>query len=217
MKANPVPTPEVRDKPTRGDALDLLPKDQAAVYCSVTGRVIYLSVDRYDIMHAARGLAQDLSKPTELSMMRLKRLVKYLMGTVTLALLYPYQSLREASRYSAYGDSDWAGDKVTRKSISSGILFRGRHPIEFWCTGQQLVSLSSGESEFYAAGTAAAYLLFMTYLVKEMKMIWKSIFTAAEIDHCNFCHSLKTLSAHLALGRPHLELEKNPKWQRLAS
>ena len=61
-KANAVPTPEVRDKPTRGDALDLLPRDQAAVYCSVTGRVIYLSVDRYDIMHAARSLCPGLGE-----------------------------------------------------------------------------------------------------------------------------------------------------------
>ena len=136
----------------------------------MTGIVLYLSGDRFDLMYPARPLAADLVSPTNQSWWRLKRLVKYLLGTVTLALLYPYQNEKEASRYSAYGDSDWAGDKVTRKSISSGIIFRGKHPLEFWCTGQQLVSLSSGESEFYAAGTAAAYLLFMVYLVREMKM-----------------------------------------------
>ena len=46
----------------------------------------------------------------------------------------------------------------------------GHDQLESYSSGQQVIALSSGESEFYAAGTAAAYLLFMVYLVREMKM-----------------------------------------------
>lgn len=82
--------------------------------------------------------------------------------------LYPYQSQEGAMHYKVYGDSDWAGDQRTRKSVSSGIVFRGRHPLECWSVGQQLVSLSSGQSEFYAAGLAAGHVLFLLYLAREL-------------------------------------------------
>eukprot|EP00972_Heterocapsa_arctica_P096119 14180318-Heterocapsa_arctica.AAC.2 len=44
-----------------------------------------------------------------------------------------------------YTDSDWAGDKATRRSMSGGCIFHGDH----------VVALSSAEAELYA-GTRAA-------------------------------------------------------------
>jgi hypothetical protein len=120
-----------------------------------------------------RALSADIQNPTNLSVLRAKRFIKYLLGTLTLSWLFQYQTEKEGTEYKVYGDSDWAGDVVARKSVSAGILFRGRHPIESWSVGQQVVSLSSGESEFYAAGLAAGHLLFILHLVRELS--WTAV------------------------------------------
>ena len=50
----------------------------------------------------------------------------------------------------AYSDADWGGDKSSRLSVSAGVM-RGGHCLKVWTRKQQVVSLSSAESELYAA------------------------------------------------------------------
>ena len=49
-----------------------------------------------------------------------------------------------------YTDSDWAGDKISRKSTSGGIAFLGGHCIKSWSSNQTIIALSSAEAELYA-------------------------------------------------------------------
>ena len=55
--------------------------------------------------------------------------------------------------------SDDAGCTRTRKSTSCGVLLHGSHLIKFYSGTQHIISLSSGESEFYAGIKAGAVLL----------------------------------------------------------
>ena len=48
---------------------------------------------------------------------------------------------------TTYVDSDWACNKITRKSASCGAMFLGRHLIESWSSTQQVMALSSGDAE----------------------------------------------------------------------
>ena len=57
---------------------------------------------------------------------------------------------------TAYADSDWAGDKVSRKSTSGGLLMIGGHLIKSWSSTQPVIALSSGEAELYALVKAAS-------------------------------------------------------------
>ena len=41
-------------------------------------------------------------------------------------------------------------DKVTRRSVSVGVIMRGGHCLKVWTKKQQVVSLSTAESELYA-------------------------------------------------------------------
>ena len=50
-----------------------------------------------------------------------------------------------------FTDSDWAGDKVTRKSTSGGVVCRGQHTISWWCKLQSNIALSPCEAELNAA------------------------------------------------------------------
>ena len=47
-------------------------------------------------------------------------------------------------------DSDWAGDRQSRKSTSGGVIKLGKHCIKTWGSTQGAVALSSAEAEFYA-------------------------------------------------------------------
>ena len=72
-----------------GSAKDLLAKDtgekmldasRAKTYASCVMRLVYLAQDRVDILHTVRQLSKTVSKPTEESWARLKRLGRYLVG-----------------------------------------------------------------------------------------------------------------------------------------
>ena len=57
-----------------------------------------------------------------------------------------------------FTDSDWAGDKCSRQSVSGGALLIGTHFIKAWCKTQHVVALSSMEAELYSCvlGTVEA-------------------------------------------------------------
>ena len=60
-----------------------------------------------------------------------------------------------------FTDSDWAGDRITRKSTTGGAMMIGSHSIKTWSKDQSVVALSSGEAELYAANSGAAQALGM--------------------------------------------------------
>ena len=81
------------------------------------------------------------------------RLAKFLVAHSELEWLYQAQDVPE--KYVVCGDSDWAGSD-TRKSTNGTFEELGQHPIEFRCSSQHIVALSSGEAEMYATGRAPA-------------------------------------------------------------
>ena len=66
---------------------------------------------------------------------------------------FPWQS---ATHIDVYSDTDWAGCPRTRKSTSGGAVMIGSHTIRTYSSTQTLVSLSSGEAEYYGLVKGAA-------------------------------------------------------------
>ena len=48
---------------------------------------------------------------------------------------------------TGWGDSDWAGDRKTRKSTSGGAIMIGHHLLHHYSSTQSNIALSSGEAE----------------------------------------------------------------------
>ena len=65
----------------------------------------------------------------------------------------------ELCKLQIYTDSDWAGDKLTRRSTSGGMVCWGRSVLKSWSTRQTVVARSSGEAEFYALSKSASEAL----------------------------------------------------------
>ena len=64
-----------------------------------------------------------------------------------------------------YTDSDWAGDKNTRQSVSGYILYLCNVPILWKSKSQKVVTLSSAEAEYYSLSEAAKDIKFVYMLM----------------------------------------------------
>ena len=95
------------------------------------------------------------------------RLGKFLVAHTELQWLYRAQDVPE--KYVVYGDSDWAGSE-TRRSTTGAFEQLGQLSIEFSCSTQHVVALSSGEAELYATDRAAAGGLQSVQLLTEARM-----------------------------------------------
>nr|GEX37851.1 uncharacterized mitochondrial protein AtMg00810-like [Tanacetum cinerariifolium] len=128
---DPVGTPmEIKDK------LDLdqngTPVD-ATKYCSMIGALMYPTSSRLDIVHATCLCARYQAKPTEKHLKEVKRIFRYLWGTVNMGLWYSKDSGFELTGFS---DVNYAGCKDTFKSTFGGAQFLGEKLVS-WSSKKQ--------------------------------------------------------------------------------
>nr|GFB03388.1 uncharacterized mitochondrial protein AtMg00810-like [Tanacetum cinerariifolium] len=86
------------------------------------GALMYLTSSRPDIVHATCLCARYQSKPTEKHLMEVKRIFRYLRGTINMGVWYTKDSGFELNGFS---DDDYAGCKDTFKSTFDGAQFLG--------------------------------------------------------------------------------------------
>ncbi|GJX64249.1 retrovirus-related pol polyprotein from transposon TNT 1-94 [Tanacetum coccineum] len=143
LACDPVGTPmEIKDK------LDLdqngSPVD-ATKYRSMIGALMYLTSSRPDIVHATCLCARYQAKPTEKHLKEVKRIFRYLRGTVNTGLWYSKDSGIELTGFS---DADYAGCKDTFKSTSGGAQFLGEKLVSWSSKKQDCTALSIAEAEY---------------------------------------------------------------------
>ena len=102
--------------------------------------------------------------PKECHLLAVKRIVRYLIHTPNFGIWYPKGSSFDLVGYS---DSDYAGDKVDRKSTSGTCQFLGRSLVSWTSKKQNSVSLSPAEVEYIAAGSCCAQLLWISQTLKD--------------------------------------------------
>ncbi|GJU71722.1 hypothetical protein Tco_1263127 [Tanacetum coccineum] len=122
---DPVGTPmEIKDK------LDLdqnRSPDDATKYRSMIGALMYLTSSRPNILHATCLCARYQAKTTEKHLKEVKRIFRYLRGTVNTGLWYMKDSGFELTGFL---DADYAGCKDTFKSTSGGAHFLGENMLD---------------------------------------------------------------------------------------
>src|SRR3954468_22039263 len=160
--------------PTSGH-LDLTkdgkPVDQK-VYRSMISSLLYLCASHPDIMLSVCMCARYQAAPKECHLKAVKRIVRYLINTPNFGIWYPKRSSFDLVGYS---DSDYAGDKVDRKSTSGTCQFLGRSLVSWSSKKQNSVSLSTAEAEYIAAGSCCAQLLWMTQTLKDYGVYVKHV------------------------------------------
>ena len=149
--AKPAKTPAEKKKGSDLKAMlesQPLNAELAKQYRSHTMRAAFLAQDRPDIAEATKSLARHMKEPTEFAWADLKRLVRYLRGNPR--LIYEYHPQRMSKEIVMYCDSDHAGCLITRRSTTGLVTMLGSHCVKHSSNVQSTISLSSGESEFYA-------------------------------------------------------------------
>ena len=162
-------TPNQGLRQPEGDTGMVSNEDQK-VYRSGVGMLLYLAKQtRPDIQNAVRELSKCMQKATPAAFKEMKRVIIHVLDTKEYGLkMEPvYESLKNWILL-IYSDSDWAGDKDTRKSVTEFIIYLMNCPIIWRSKGQRAVALSSSEAEFYALSEAVKELKFLIHLLKTM-------------------------------------------------
>nr|GFC96141.1 retrovirus-related Pol polyprotein from transposon TNT 1-94 [Tanacetum cinerariifolium] len=117
----------------------------ATKYHSMIGALMYLTSSRPDKIHATCLFARYQAKPTEKHLKEVKRIFRYLRGTVNTSLWYTKDSSFELTGFS---DADYAGCKDTFKSTSSGAQLLGEKLVSWSSKKQDCTALSTAEAEY---------------------------------------------------------------------
>ncbi|KAJ9551501.1 hypothetical protein OSB04_015546 [Centaurea solstitialis] len=142
-------------------ALDSDPDGTAVdvtTYRGMIGSLMYLTASRPDIMFSTCLCARYQSKPKVSHLKAVKRIFRYLKGTVNLGLWYPKGSGYELTGYT---DADHGGCKLDRKSTSGHIQFLGDKIVSWASKKQNCVSLSTAEAEYVAAASCCSQIIWM--------------------------------------------------------
>nr|GEZ62095.1 retrovirus-related Pol polyprotein from transposon TNT 1-94 [Tanacetum cinerariifolium] len=144
-KGQSIGTP-MATKPKLDADLSGNPVDQTD-YRSKIGSLVYLTSSRPDIVQAICCCASYQSRPTEKHLKEVKRIFRYLRGTVNMGLWYPKGS---SFGLTAFSDADHAGCIDSCKSTSGGIQFLGDKLVSWMSKKQNCTTMSSAEAEYVA-------------------------------------------------------------------
>nr|GEV10023.1 uncharacterized mitochondrial protein AtMg00810-like [Tanacetum cinerariifolium] len=111
-----------------------------------------------DIMFATCMCAKYQANPNKHHVSAVKRIFRYLKGTINLGLWYPKDSGFDLTTYS---DADPAGCHLDRKSTSGSVQFLGDKLVCWSSKKQNCVSISIAESEYVAVSGCCAQVLWM--------------------------------------------------------
>nr|GFA01926.1 retrovirus-related Pol polyprotein from transposon TNT 1-94 [Tanacetum cinerariifolium] len=98
------------------------------------------------------------AKPTEKHLKEVKRIFRYLRGTVNTGLWYTKDSGFELTEFS---DADYAGCKDTFKSTFGGAQFLGEKVVSWSSKKQDCTALSTAEAEYVSLSACCAQVLWM--------------------------------------------------------
>nr|GFB10996.1 retrovirus-related Pol polyprotein from transposon TNT 1-94 [Tanacetum cinerariifolium] len=113
---------------------------------------------RPDIVHATCLFARYQAKPTEKHLKEVKRIFRYLWGTVNMGIWYTKDSGFELTRFS---DADYAGCKDTFKSTFGGAQFLGKKLVSWSSKKQDYTALSTAEAKYVSLSACCAQVLWM--------------------------------------------------------
>ncbi|GJV53399.1 retrovirus-related pol polyprotein from transposon TNT 1-94 [Tanacetum coccineum] len=154
--SDPVDTPMVEksklDEDTQVKAVD------PTHYRGMIGTLMYLTASRPDLTFVVCMCVRYQAKPTKNHLHAVKRIFKYLRGTVNRGLWYPNDS---SIALTAYADADHAGCQDTRRSTSVCMQLLGDRLVSWSSKRQKSVAISITEAKYIALSGCCAQVLWM--------------------------------------------------------
>lgn len=144
---------------------------------------------RPDLSFSVNFFSRFQSEPKENHWKGLKRILRYIQGTLNYGLIYYKSTKRNREPLTGFADADW-GSTENRKS-TSGFVYQLFGNTICWATRRQnTVAQSSTEAEFVALATCATEYLWLKNLMNDLDVTGDSLVIVYE-DNQTCIHSLK--------------------------
>ena len=165
-KAKSAPTPFLSTHQVDETLLESL---DHRLFRTVVGKLMWVMDERGDIAFATKELARKVQAPRAIDMQRLRRLVKYLLGTQHYVQVLRLDASVPNNTIRVHVDANWASLDDMR-STSGGVLRLDGFQLHHWARTQPIVTQSSCETELLAMNTGAAEGRLVQSILKEMGM-----------------------------------------------
>ncbi|KAJ0781817.1 putative RNA-directed DNA polymerase [Helianthus annuus] len=144
------------------------PYHDPTLYRSLVGALQYLTITRPDLSYAVNQVCQFLHAPTVDHFQSVKRILRYVKGTLSFGLTF---SRHHKPSLVGFSDADWARCLETRRSTYGYSIFLGGNLVSWSAKKQPTVSRSSCESEYRAMANTAAEIVWITHLLEELRAL----------------------------------------------
>ena len=171
---------------------------QGRNFRSMAARCNFMASDRVDLQFACKEICRRMSSPCDGDWSGLKQVARYLKAHPRMLMEFKYQ--KPVKELTVLVDTDYGGCKRTRWSTNGGIALLGKHLVKSWSTTQTVVSLSSGEAEYYGVAKGACEGVGIVGLIEDMSG------TRAKIDIATDSSAAKGIATRRGVGKvKHLE------------
>lgn len=134
---------------------------------SAVGSLMYLMVaTRPDLAFAVHAVSQFMSSPSEEHLATVKRILRYVKGTMDYKLTLGASS--NNMQLLGYSDADWGANDINRRSISGFCFLLGAGAVSWSSKKQTSVALSSTEAEYMALTQASKEAIWIRRLLLEL-------------------------------------------------
>lgn len=153
---------------------EMCPKDESerksmenVPYQEAVGSLLYAAqVSRPDIQFAVGSVSRFNNNPGPVHWMAVKRIMRYLKGTVERQL--NFNKDKDSSRIRGFCDADWASDAIDRRSTTGYVFLAGTSAISWNSKKQPTVALSTTEAEYMAMSAATQEAVWLQNLQSEI-------------------------------------------------
>ncbi|XP_071719225.1 secreted RxLR effector protein 161-like [Rutidosis leptorrhynchoides] len=131
----------------------------------MVGKLIYLTHTQPDIAHAVGVVSQFMHLPQIHHMEAVMRIIRYLKKTADHGVMFKRHGHLKTQIYTY---ASWAGEKGDRKSTSGFFTLVGGNLVAWRSKKQEVISLSSAESEFRGIAKGVIEALWIKKLLIEI-------------------------------------------------
>ncbi|GJY34109.1 hypothetical protein Tco_0418578 [Tanacetum coccineum] len=146
------------DKDKDGKVVDL------SHYHRMIGTLLYLTASRHDLQFAICMCARYQARPTEKHLHAVKRIFRYLRGTVNRGLWYPNDSL---IALTAFANADHASCQDTRRSTFGSMQFLRDRLVSWSSKRQKSAAISSTEADILLCLDISKHIDIRFHFIKE--------------------------------------------------
>ncbi|GJV12925.1 hypothetical protein Tco_1354466 [Tanacetum coccineum] len=125
----------------------------------MVGSLMYLTASRPNLVFIVCMCARYQAKPTKKHLEAIKRVFRYLKGTINMGLWYPKDNVMSLT---AYADADHAGCQDSRRSTSGSAQFLRDRLVSWSSKKQRSTAISTTEAEYIAMSGCLPLLFVVT-------------------------------------------------------